>query len=149
MNEHGNFASRQGDSMKFVLSFLTLLSIQGNLVHAASQPSEEIFGVHLFFDEKEFVDIIHLNYSLSGEVSGKMHVPNDFDGPMENLIVNDKQITFDILVPKNSARPNDLIFHYQGQFFDRSRKQMIGFVTLKQNPGFLASFVGFLRASPK
>lgn len=131
------------------LIFLIGLISQLSSAHAVSSPAAtlqtKVYGIHLYFDEKEFVDELTLRFKTDGSVEGSMHVPNDFDGESENLIVTDKEISFDVLVPKNSSRPQNLVFHYVGTFFAADQRQIVGFVTLKGQNSFVASFTGFLR----
>lgn len=126
------------------ISFLFLL-LAVNVAFADINAPVKTYGIHLFFDEKEFVDILVLNQDESGALTGEMQVPNDFDAKVTELVVKNQEISFDLLVPKNSARPKDLMFHYEGKFFDKSLNQMTGFVSIKGEPGFVASFVGFIR----
>lgn len=117
--------------------------------HAAASTKpvvhEKVYGLHLFFDETEFVDTLTLQHQSDGRLSGTMHVPQDFDAPVSNLVLNEKIIEFDVLVPKNKARPADLIFHYKGQFYSADQKQISGFVNVKDQSPFTAAFVAFLR----
>lgn len=103
------------------------------------------YGLHLFINETEFVDVMTLAASDTGTLSGHMSVPNDFDGPLLAVAENGLNLRFELLVPKNAARPVDLMFVYEGRFFDVSKEQFIGFVTIKDQPGFVASFVAFKR----
>lgn len=103
------------------------------------------YGIHLFFDEREFVDVMTVAKNPEGLLEGRMFVPQDFEGSLLNLKIDGLKIEFDLFVPKNSSRPNDLIFHYVGQFFDQKREQLTGFVTIKGSTDFTASFVGFKR----
>lgn len=123
--------------------FFLLLSI--NTTFAEITAPVTTYGIHLFFNEQEFVDVLVINKDANGVLTGDMHVPNDFDGKVSNLVVKDQKIIFDLFVPKNSSRPVDLIFHYEGKFFDKSLNQMIGFVSIKEQPEFVASFIGFVR----
>ncbi|MCX6124134.1 MAG: hypothetical protein NTV34_05210 [Proteobacteria bacterium] len=100
------------------------------------------YNVHLFFDDKEFVDVLCL-HRLSIRGGGTMHVPNDFSGPILNLVITPASIAFDLLVPKNASRPEDQMFHYQGEYFDELHKQVKGFVTDASSGAFIASFVAF------
>lgn len=129
--------------MKNLIMFL-ILGLNGFTSAQAADTPDLTYGIHLFFNETEFVDVLTLK-NKKGQLEGEMDVPNDFKGPLKNIQFKDKKITFDLFVPKNSARPRDLIFHYEGQFFDKSRKQLVGYVTLKDSSEFVASFVGFLR----
>ncbi len=127
----------------FIIPFIAVASF------ASANTHEEIYGIHLYFDEKEFVDEMTISHSETGELSGRMHVPNDFDGDLENLKIKNNEIAFDLLVPRNAARPKDLVFQYRGQFFDQSRNQLIGFVTTKSEKDFVASFIAFRRIQPQ
>lgn len=131
--------------MKSLGISLLLLLLTVNMAFANVNASTKTYGIHFFFDEKEFVDVLILNKDESGALTGEMQVPNDFDAKVTSLIVKDKEISFDLLVPKNSSRPTDLLFHYEGKFFDNSLNQLTGFVSIKGEPGFVASFVGFVR----
>lgn len=123
-----------------LLSLFTLFSFS-----ALAEVPTGTYGLHLFFNETEFVDVLTLSIDEAGKFKGHMHVPNDFDGDIENVKFNGNQITFDLFVPKNSARPKDLIFHYKGTLFNEKNDQMTGYVTLKGETNFLASFVAFKR----
>lgn len=103
------------------------------------------YGLHLFFNEKEFVDVMTIDTNEQGELTGEMFVPDDFDGKLLNIKHDGLKLTFDLFVPKNRARPVDLIFHYKLQFHAQDAKEFIGFVTLKDETDFVASFVGFKR----
>ena len=103
------------------------------------------YGIHLFFNEQEFVDVLQIYPHFDGELYGIMYVPNDFDGEISDLKIEGLAIEFDLFVPKNDSRPKDLIFHYEGQFFNLNYEQLKGFVTLKDENEFVASFVGFKR----
>jgi len=103
------------------------------------------YGIHLFFDEREFVDVMTVSKNPEGILEGRMFVPQDFEGPLLDLKIDDLKIEFDLLVPKNASRPTDLIFHYVGQFFDQKKEQITGFVTIRGSPEFTASFVAFKR----
>ncbi|MBS1960957.1 MAG: hypothetical protein JST04_01985 [Bdellovibrionales bacterium] len=129
------------------------------LAHAAadrdpSPPSPKfVYGLHLFFDEKEYVDVLTLR-SIDGKVAGHMSVPNDFEGDLENVVYHAPQphlgirfptIEFDLRVPKNKSRPQDMTFHYAGEFFNGDLRQLSGFVSMGGGKKFVASFVAFLR----
>ncbi len=114
--------------------------------HAAQAETPRTYGLHLFFNEQDNVDVLTLRANERGELSGDMHVPNDFDAALLNVSEKNGVLTFDLPVPKNSSRPVDLLFHYEGRYFDATKKQLTGFVTLKGEEDFVASFVAFLRA---
>lgn len=134
-----------GDSMKSLLFALMFLTCA---IHAeAPAPITKLYGVHLFFNETEFVDELTLTTGPDGQLSGHMYVPNDFEGDITNAVQTEKSIAFDVLVPKNASRPLDVIFHYDLSFFDDSMTQAVGFVTIKDSPNFVASLVAFLRKS--
>lgn len=105
------------------------------------------YGLHLFFNEKEFVDIIRITKRPDGQLSGDMIVPNDFNGKLLNIKTSERQMTFDLFIPKNSARPKDMVFSYRLLFFDNSHNQFVGFANLQGQPTFIGSFVGFKRQS--
>jgi hypothetical protein len=125
---------------------LTLLFLN-QLSFANVQKHEAIgeYGIHLFFNEQEFIDVLTLQPQNDDSLSGIMYVPNDFEGEISDLKIDELKIQFDLFVPKNSSRPEDLIFQYEGEFFDKSYNQMKGFVTLKNEKEFIASFLGFKR----
>lgn len=103
------------------------------------------YGIHLYFNETEFIDTVTFSVDESGSLKGLMHVPNDFDGEVTDIVEKEKSLDFDLFVPKNSSRPEDLIFHYQGTFFSNDKNQLIGYVTIKGESDFVASFVAFKR----
>jgi hypothetical protein len=127
--------------MLFIAIVMLFAGIQA---HAAHTVKTDTYGIHLFFNEKEFVDVLALTNEM-GLIHGTMHVPDDFDGPVLNYQTDGLKMSFDLLVPKNAARPEDMIFHYEARFFDAEKKQLTGFVTIKDSPGFVASFTGFQR----
>lgn len=127
---------------KIALSVMLLMQFP---ISAAQAGIEGTYGIHLYFDEKEFVDVLTVEKLNEGMFSGMMHVPNDFDGTIEAIHVDGQKLAFDLPVPKNAARPKDLVFRYSATFFDASFRQLVGFVTLANEPGFIASFVGFRR----
>lgn len=122
--------------------FAILVGTTGAIAQA-DVPGE--YGIHLFFNEKEFVDTMTISQNSNGNLEGNMDVPQDFSGPLANLKVNGLQVEFDLLVPKNLSRPVDLVFHYVGHFFDETHSQLIGFVTIKGSKDFTASFTAFKR----
>lgn len=126
--------------MKMKLLVLLVLALPCSAFAAS-----KTYGLHLFFDEREFVDVLSLKNEAGGPLSGHMSVPNDFEGDLLNLKLEGNELGFDLFVPKNSSRPQDLVFHYQGRYFDQAQRQIIGYVTLKDQPDFVASFVAFLR----
>ena len=128
--------------MKSLFATLALFTLP---LLSFAAPVDGTFGLHLFFDEKEFVDVLILRTKGDGTLSGHMSVPNDFEGEIQEIHLIGDRISFDLPVPKNAARPQDLLFHYEGTFFPGSRDQFNGFVTLKAKPGFVASFVAFRR----
>lgn len=126
---------------KFMFLITTILLQQAQ---AADLP-QGVYGLHLFFNEQEFVDVLTFSKTESGQLKGHMDVPNDFAGDIENINLQGQEITFDLFVPKNSSRPQDLIFHYRGTFFSGDHRQLIGYVTIKGQNAFVASFTAFLR----
>jgi hypothetical protein len=122
----------------FIIStYSSSLAFAGDLVGT--------YGLHLFFDERDNIDVVTFHRDDQGVLNGKMHVPNDFDAELTNVAEKDGLLTFDLPVPKNSHRPVDLLFHYEARIFDESKKQLAGFVTLKGEKDFVASFVMFRR----
>ena len=129
-----------------MLKTLTLTLLTLAFTGAASAAGiEGTYGLHLFFNEKDNMDVLTLTRGENGALAGRMHVPNDFDADVLNVEEKDGLLTFDLPVPKNSHRPVDLLFHYEARIFDDSKKQMAGFVTLKGEKDFVASFVMFRR----
>ncbi|MGZ3653597.1 MAG: hypothetical protein ACXVB9_21610 [Bdellovibrionota bacterium] len=122
----------------------TLLALALFATSARAADSAGTFGLHLFFDEKEFVDVLTVSRTGAGALHAHMSVPNDFEGDINVISEQGNTLVFDLPVPKNASRP-DLLFHYDGRFFDDSKKQLTGFVTM--NGEFVASFVAFRRAS--
>ncbi|MCM2277120.1 MAG: hypothetical protein NDJ89_03520 [Oligoflexia bacterium] len=133
--------------MRILTTTLLALTVISGSVQAAAPPAT--YGIHLFFDEREFVDVLTLEKDEADNLKGHMDVPNDFAGDVTNLKLQGDSLQFDLFVPKNSARPQDLIFHYEAKFFDTTHRQLAGFVTLKGQKSFVASFVGFLRGGER
>lgn len=135
-----NLHASKGGYMK-IMGFLLLTC----LASVSAFASEKTYGLHLFFDEKEFVDVLKLKTLGHSVCLGHMSVPDDFEDDISNCISTGLDITFDLLVPRNSSRTKDMVFEYHGRFFDRTHKQMIGYVKLKRTERFIASFVAFER----
>lgn len=132
--------------MKTLTPFAVVAALTTQSPVLAQVQSTEVYGIHLYFDERPYVDVLTLRRLPNGRLVGRMDVPGDFSGDVQNLVLKGRSISFDLLVPRNSSRPKDLMFHYEGHFHDLTRKQLAGFVTLKDQAAFIASFVGFLRA---
>jgi hypothetical protein len=142
-----------------LLSLGAVAFVSASAHAAASGTKVRAYGLHLFFDEREFVDVLTLELLPDGTLRGHMSVPKDFEGDLTNIRFEqgDKvydsvppHIAFDLFVPKNAARPKDLVFHYEGYFFDQNLSELSGFVSLASRPtgpsaDFVASFVAFLR----
>lgn len=72
--------------MKILASlFFSTLIFSGTFA-SASVPGE--YGIHLFFNEKEFVDTMTISQNHEGNLIGDMDVPQDFSGPLKNLKVD-------------------------------------------------------------
>jgi hypothetical protein len=125
------------------MKYLFALSLLAFSVSSRAEPLHT-FGIHLFFNEKEFVDTLYLVKAADGTLHGTMNVPNDFEGSVENLTETATNLVFDLPVPKNATRPA-MVFHYEGRFFDAGHRQLTGFVTMKGTNEFVAAFVGFPR----
>ncbi len=133
---------------KPILLIAAILSLGYSCVGKAEMTGT--YGLHLFFNEKEFIDIVKISKGPGGQLIGDMIVPNDFNGKLLNIKHSDQQMSFDLFVPKNSARPKDMIFSYRLIFFDNStHSQFVGFVNLQGQPQFVASFVGFKRSESR
>lgn len=133
-----------GGIMKSILVSFGFIMCAAFAIHATTAETK-LYGVHLFFNETEFVDTLTLTTDVDGTLSGHMYVPDDFEGDIINVVRTNNEITFDLLVPKNRARTEDMTFHYVMTFFNEELKQATGFVTLKDRPEFVASLVAFLR----
>jgi hypothetical protein len=72
--------------MKTITSILFSTLIFFGTFASASVPGE--YGIHLFFDEKEFVDTMTISQNAEGNLTGRMDVPNDFSGPFMILRVD-------------------------------------------------------------
>lgn len=130
--------------MKQIL-FAALISATSLM--AGQNPPASLTGrydLHLYFDEKPFLDYVTLQADGAGRIIGTMHVPNDFDAPIEKFEIADRRFFFEILVPKNSYRPKDLRFRYEGEFFDDTFTVFTGFVkdAESKDKSFIASFLG-------
>ncbi len=131
--------------MKSLILCLMMFVATANMALASEVKFTKTYGIHLYFNEQEFVDVLTLTRNSDGSLTGEMHVPNDFDGKITNVLMFGGGISFDLFVPKNAGRPQDLMFHYSGRFFDGSEEQLIGFVKADNDKEFVASFVGFIR----
>ncbi len=93
------------------------------------------YNLHLYFgDSAPFLDELTLRvrpvFLPTDELMGHMHVPNDFDAPITLVETGDRRIVFDVLVPRNAARPKDLLFRYETQFMPEDPTKATGFVRL-------------------
>lgn len=131
--------------MKHFKILILLTNLAVSLSTMASPIETRTYGIHLHFNETEFVDVMTLEQADGGGLTGHMYVPNDFDGKLDHLTQDKNHLSFDLLVPKNASRPKDLVFHYDVQFFNSAQEQLTGYVTIRGGPGFVASLVGFVR----
>jgi hypothetical protein len=129
--------------MKALYCTLILLATLAPRVSRAADDSGA-YGIHLYFDEKEFVDVLTVTHGAGIPYFGHMSVPNDFEGDIDVVRIDGDSISFTLPVPKNASRPA-MLFHYEGKFFDAAHKQLTGFVTIEGRTDFVASFVGFKR----
>ena len=108
------------------------------------------YRLQLYFgDSTPFQDDLKIERSPFGAPSGTMHVPNDFDGKIENIVEIGTQVEFDLLVPKNATRP-EMVFHYTAFVLYPAADNLAGFVTLEKSDGvatvghpYVGSFVAF------
>ena len=111
------------------------------------------YRLHLFFgDTKPFLDELVVRVSPEGRVTGRMHVPDDFDADIENVSFDGlgRRLVFDLLVPKNKSRPVDLVFRYEAFLFPGDATRLAGFARIVKSDGnpvspppYVASFVAF------
>jgi hypothetical protein len=118
------------------------MSIILSLFSHSAFAAKRTYDLHLSFQEEEFVDVLVLE-TKGLYVKGEMHVPNDFSGPLLNILKFGGQIAFDLFVPKNHSRIKDMVFEYRGFYSDNSEKKLIGFVRIKGKPETIATFVAF------
>lgn len=108
------------------------------------------YRLHLYFgDSTPFEDDLRIERDAKGVASGTMHVPNDFDGKIENIVETEAGMTFDLLVPKNPKRP-EMVFRYVTHALLPEAENLAGFVTLVKSDGvavegnpYIGSFVAF------
>lgn len=107
------------------------------------------YRIQLYFgDSKPFEDAMKVERTEAG-VKGMMYVPNDFDGPLENVSEKENEFEFDLLIPKNPSRP-EMVFHYKAFVLLPDAENLTGFVTLVKSNGvatpehpYIGSFVAF------
>lgn len=135
---------------RLISSFALLFSVSMAFADTPTKNLEGNFKIHLFFgDTAPFVDDLSVQVSPEGKVTGRMHVPNDFDADIENITFNGSDLKFDILVPKNPSRPVDLVFRYESKIYSTEANQYAGFVTTTMadgkpvKPSYTASFLMF------
>jgi len=131
--------------MKSLLIALSLLLAPTSHANEPLTPGPKTYGVHLFFNENEAVDTLTIQVDVYGKVRGHMSVPNDFEQDIEDVSLIGDTLSFDLFVPKNEYRPQDLVFHYVGTYFGGDDDHLIGYVTLKEQTDFVASFTAFKR----
>ena len=119
-----------------------LMSIVFSLLSHSAFAGKRTYDLHLSFHQDEFVDVLVLE-TQGLQVKGEMHVPNDFSGPLLNILKFGGQISFDLFVPRNHSRMKDMVFEYRGFYSDSSEKKLIGIVRMKGTPETIATFVAF------
>ncbi|MEZ4814392.1 MAG: hypothetical protein R3A80_04195 [Bdellovibrionota bacterium] len=118
---------------------LTAKSLEGN------------YDLHLYFgNTKPYLDGVQLMRGPEDGLSGTMHVPDDFDAQLEELSFDSTHIRFEVKVPANSARPQDMRFLYEATVSPHDEKNFSGHVTLTHVAGeklekasYVASFLMF------
>lgn len=109
------------------------------------------YDLQLYFgNSKPFLDAVHLERGSDFKLKGDMHVPDDFDAPLLNLASDERSVRFEVLVPKNLSRPEDMVFLYEGTISPHDTTKFAGHVTLTQvgqatleQPEYVASFLMF------
>src|SRR4051812_30201018 len=111
-------------------AILTTLVLATSFAVHASPNVKGTYGLHLFFDEKEFIDVLTIYTDTNSNLTGKMDVPDDFTSPLFSGHHSGADIAFDVFVPKSASRPTDMIFHYDGRCFDPRCEQLVGFAQI-------------------
>ena len=137
-----------------ILTFLTL--ILGKTAFADS-PLVGTYSFQLYFgDSKPYTDELTLTEAADGKLSGSMHVPNDFDAILKNIlkekINGGTQLTFFVDLPEKYHQTFGKRLFYSIQFLHPDpmtidyKEQFIGFVThhkIEYRPTYVGSVVGF------
>lgn len=135
---------------RFIMAGFIALTASQALAQAAANPTGT-YRIYLYFgDTKPFVDDIILKIGARG-IEGTMHVPNDFDAPLERpVLTSDGKLSFHVTLPHkyDAAFPKGLDYILQ---FESPRasgtplrfSRLIGFVEQKTNQSYVASVVGF------
>lgn len=121
-----------------------LLLLTGLLAQTLAQAAtlDGRFAIELYFDAEAFHDEMRLTTGADGVITGTMHVPNDFDAPLERFELRGRHFVFDYIVPANPSRPRDFRVTYEGDFFDDSLSRFIGFARITEDGSYMATFVG-------
>jgi hypothetical protein len=148
-------------SLKPVLALALLFSAASAIASPEPRPAQLVgkYNLHLYFgDSTPFLDVLNLESALifvpGDQLKGDMHVPNDFDAPIMMIETAARRIVFDVLVPRNAARPKDLLFRYETQFMSEDPTKGVGFVRIVAEgqpdgslrdiePSYVASFLLF------
>jgi hypothetical protein len=101
------------------------------------------YHIELYFEAKPFQDILTLEVDGAGNISGLMHVPNDFDAPIEGFVLEGTKFSFDYIVPKNKSRPVDFRARYYGEFYDSNFQRLAGLAKNFDANEYMASFIGY------
>lgn len=125
-------------------------------VKLTKEKLEGIYDLHLYFgNTKPYLDSVEFKQGAAENLSGIMHVPNDFDATLEKLVTNDTSIRFEVLVPANASRPQDMIFLYEATISPHDTSKFSGHVTLTKvgndtlpTPEYVASFLMFKKEVP-
>lgn len=135
---------------RFFFAGLLAFSASQAMAQAAATPTGT-YRIYLYFgDTKPFTDDIVLKIGSRG-IEGTMHVPNDFDAPLERpVLTSDGKLAFHVTLPHkyDAAFPKGLDYILQ---FESPRAsgtalrydRLIGFVEQKTTQSYVASVVGF------
>lgn len=138
--------------MKFVAKVLLVGSaiLGAANAHAASVSPQGSYRFYLYFgDTKPFTDDVTITIDSSRGVQGTMHVPNDFDAPLERVVLNNGKLTFHVTLPHkyDQAFPGGLNYTFLFESPVNSATTVnydhfVGFVGLPSKT-YVGSVVGF------
>jgi hypothetical protein len=120
------------------------------------------YNMHLYFSNTQhYEDELTVTFEDNGSVTGRLHVPNDFDANIENALLNDRgELSFHVSLPAKYEQmfPGGMDYRLKFPSIDAcprisfcrefyEKDKFVGFIYPPTQSKHIGSVVGFAKAS--